>query len=310
MEVEMSKLKGICLAGGRGTRLHPLTRAVSKQLLPVHDKPMVYYPLSILMMAGIREILIISTPEDLPSFERLLGDGSRFGVQFSYAEQPQPDGLAQAYIIGADFVHGGPSCLVLGDNILYGAGLTELLRESASQERGATIFGYRVEDPESYGVVEFDEQGRAISLEEKPEHPKSSYAVPGLYFYDDRAPEFAASLKPSARGELEITDLNKCYLERGELCVKIFGRGTTWLDAGTSRSLTGASQFVQIIEERQGLKIGCLEEIAWHNGWIDPETLSQQADDHGKSAYGNYLRALIRQDGPGPRSSMPFKGRE
>lgn len=284
--------KGICLAGGSGTRLHPLTKAISKQMLPVGDKPMVYYPLSLLLMAGIREILLISTPQDLPMFKRLLGQGDDFGVRLAYAEQPRPEGLAQAFIIAEDFLAGQPSCLVLGDNILYGTGLVDSLRKTNADEEGATIFGYQVEHPSQYGVVEFDGSGTVLSIAEKPEHPKSRYAIPGIYFYDARAPEFARSLKPSTRGELEITDLNRCYLERGELRVNLLGRGNAWLDAGTSRNLVEASLFVQTIEHRQGLKIGCLEEIAWRNGWIDERKLAEIGQSMGKSSYGTYLRKL------------------
>jgi len=288
-------MKGICLAGGSGTRLHPLTGAVSKQLLPVYDKPMVYYPLSVLMMAGVRDILLISTPHDLPLFQRLLGDGSHFGARMSYAAQPKPEGLAQAYIIGAEFVAGEPSCLVLGDNIFYGGGFRASIEKAATLNEGARIFGYRVDDARRYGVVEVDKDGKALSLEEKPERPKSPYAVPGLYCYDGRAPALAAQLKPSDRGELEITDLNRCYLEQGELQVILLGRGIAWLDTGTNRDLMAASQFVQAIEERQGLKIACLEEIAWRNGWISDADLQQQADAMGKSAYGAYLRNVAAQ---------------
>ncbi len=286
-------MKGIVLAGGAGTRLHPLTRAVSKQLLPVYDKPMVYYPLSTLMLAGIREVLLVSTPSDLPSFQRLLGDGSRLGMSFSYAEQPNPEGIAQAFLIGAEFVAGGPSCLVLGDNIFYGYGMTGVLREAAALKEGALIFGYYVNEPERYGVVGFDANGIAVSLEEKPGHPKSQYAVPGLYFYDEHVLDHVRSLEPSGRGELEITDLNRQYLEQGELRVKLLGRGIAWLDTGTNRSLVEAGQFVQAIEERQGLKIACLEEIAWRQGWIAPEQVEAEADSMGKSAYATYLRDLL-----------------
>lgn len=289
-------MKGIVLAGGAGTRLHPLTRAVSKQLLPIYDKPMLYYPLSTLMLAGIREILVISTPSDLPSFQRLLGDGSRLGMSFSYAEQPNPEGIAQAFLIGAEFVAGGPSCLVLGDNIFYGYGMTGVLREAAALKEGALIFGYYVNEPQRYGVVGFDAAGMAISLEEKPEHPKSQYAVPGLYFYDEQVLDHVRGLKPSGRGELEITDLNRLYLEQGKLRVRLLGRGIAWLDTGTNRSLVEAGQFVQAIEERQGLKIACLEEIAWRQGWIAPEQVEAEADSMGKSAYATYLRELLSRD--------------
>ncbi len=290
-------MRGIVLAGGSGTRLHPVTRVVSKQLLPVYDKPMVYYPLSLLMLAGIREVLIISTPRDLPFYRELFGDGSRFGLALEYAEQPSPDGLAQAFIIGRDFVAGGPACLVLGDNILFGTGLSRLLRGCAQLTHGARIFGYEVRDPERYGVVEFDDGGRAISLEEKPKKPRSSYAVPGLYFYGPDVCDLAAALAPSARGELEITDLNRRYLERGELTVEVLSRGFAWLDAGTHRSLLDASNFVEAIEERQGLKIGCLQEIAWSNGWITLDTLRKEARDAGKGSYGTYLAAVVRAAG-------------
>ncbi len=286
-------MKGIILAGGAGTRLHPLTRVVSKQLLPIYDKPMIYYPLSILMLSGIREVMLISTPEDLPNFKRLLGDGSRWGMSLSYAEQPSPDGLAQAFIIGADFIGESPVCLVLGDNIFYGHGLTGLLRESAKMTEGAQIFGYYVSDPQRYGVVEFDSSGTAISLEEKPTQPKSHYAVPGLYYYGPEVVPMASALKPGARGELEITDLNRLFMEQKQLRVEVLGRGVAWLDTGTNRSLMEAGQFVQAIEERQGLKISCLEEIAWKQGWIGPEDVQREADSMGKSAYAEYLRQLL-----------------
>jgi glucose-1-phosphate thymidylyltransferase len=286
-------MKGIVLAGGAGTRLHPITRVVSKQLLPVYDKPMVYYPLSLLMLAGIREILIISTPRDLPAFRELLGDGNRFGVKLDYVEQARPEGLAQAFLLGREFLAGSPACLVLGDNILYGHGLSELLRHSAELTAGARIFGYYVRDPQRYGVVEFDGDGRALTLEEKPARPKSHFAVPGLYFYGPDVCDVAATLEPSARGELEITDLNRRYLERGELQVEVLGRGFAWLDAGTHRSLMEASSFIQAIEERQGLKVGCLQEISWHNGWISTEQLRREADAAGNSSYGNYLLDLV-----------------
>ena len=288
----MKKRKGIVLAGGSGTRLYPLTMAVSKQLMPVYDKPMVYYPISILMLAGIREILIISTPRDLPMFKELLGDGSRFGVSFSFAEQPSPDGLAQALIIAEEFLDGAPSALILGDNIFYSNELEQILGDADNRRNGATIFGYHVSDPTSYGVVEFDASGKAISLEEKPPKPKSNYAVPGLYFYDDQAPALAKVLKPSSRGELEITDLNRVYLEKDELAVEVMGRGTAWLDTGSHESLASATDFVKVIERRQGLKIACLEEIGFYKGWLNLGKLRQAADMHGSSTYGQYLSGL------------------
>jgi glucose-1-phosphate thymidylyltransferase len=283
-----SGLKGIVLAGGSGTRLHPMTLAISKQLLPIYDKPMIYYPLSALMLAGIREILVISTPHDLPHFRRLLGDGSAFGISLSYAEQPKPDGLAQAFVIGKDFIAGERAALVLGDNIFYGHGFQGLLARAAERDRGATIFAYQVRDPERFGVVEFDAAGRAISLEEKPARPKSHFAVPGIYFYDRDVVEIACNLKPSARGELEITDLNRVYLERGDLAVEPFGRGFAWLDTGTPDSLLQATSFVQTIQERQGLKVACLEEIAMHFGYLSPQDLVA-AGSRIKSDYGKYL---------------------
>ena len=292
-------MKGIVLAGGSGTRLHPVTRVISKQLRPVYDKPMVYYPLSLLMLAGIREVLVISTPRDLPSYRELLGDGGSFGMSFSYCVQPRPEGLAQAFLLGREFLDGSPACLVLGDNILHGHGLSGLLRRSAELADGALIFGYWVRDPQRYGVVELGPNGRALTLEEKPERPRSPYAVPGLYFYGPDVSEVAASLRPSARGELEITDLNRVYLERGSLRVELLGRGFAWLDAGTHRSLIEASNFIEAIEERQGLKIGCLEEIAWRNGWITTEELRAAAAEAGSSTYGSYLADILRDDGAG-----------
>ena len=287
-------MKGIVLAGGSGTRLNPITLAVSKQLLPVYDKPMVFYPLSVLMMAGIRDVLLVSTPQDLPLFRRLLGDGSAFGIKLSYAEQPRPEGLAQAFTIGRDFIAGKPCALVLGDNIFFGDGLQRLLRGAAAAVRGggAQIFGYRVSDPERYGVVEFDSAMNAVGIEEKPARPKSSWAVPGLYFYDSDVADFASRLKPSARGELEITDLNLEYMRRGKLKVATFGRGIAWLDTGTFGSLLEASNFVEAIQNRQGLKIACLEEIAWRNGWIGEETLRERGRAMAKNDYGRYLLAL------------------
>ena len=286
-------MKGIVVAGGSGTRLHPLTLATSKQLMPVYDKPMVYYPISVLMMAGIREILIISTPQDLPSFERLLGDGSRIGCRFEYCVQEVPNGLAQAFVLGADFIGNNKSALVLGDNIFYGSGLSRLLA-SHSDPEGGVVFAYHVNDPERYGVVEFDAEGRALSIEEKPAKPKSNYAVPGLYFYDENVVEIARNLQPSARGEYEITDINRHYLAQGRLKVQVLDRGTAWLDTGTFASLMQAGQFVQVIEERQGLKIGCIEEIAWRMGFIDDEGLRAVAQPLIKSGYGQYLLQLLR----------------
>jgi len=283
-------MKGIVLAGGSGTRLYPLTQVTSKQLLPVYDKPMVYYPLSVLMMAGIRDILLISTPQDLPNFRRLLGDGSQFGISLSYKEQPSPDGLAQAFLLGEEFIAGERCAMVLGDNIFYGAGLTRLLRQAGERETGATVFGYYVDDPERFGVVEFDAGGRAVSIEEKPRMPKSNYAVTGLYFYDGTVCEKAKTLRPSARGELEITDLNRLYLDEGTLSVITLGRGFAWLDTGTVEALYAAGEFVRVLETREGVQISALEEIAYRNGWIDRETLLRAADRYGKSLYGRHLR--------------------
>ena len=288
--------KGIILAGGAGTRLHPATLAISKQLLPVYDKPMIYYPLSTLMLAGLQEVLVISTPQDTPRFEQLLGDGSQWGMRIQYAVQAKPEGLAQAFLIGRDFLAGAPSALVLGDNIFYGHDLVPLMREAQAARDRATVFAYRVRDPERYGVVAFDAQGRATSIEEKPAQPKSHFAVTGLYFYDERVCDLAASLRPSARGELEITDLNRVYLEQGRLDVKTMGRGFAWLDTGTHESLLEASQFVQTLEQRQGLKVAAPEEVAWRNGWIDDDRLMSLARPLAKSRYGEYLLGLL-QDG-------------
>jgi glucose-1-phosphate thymidylyltransferase len=288
-------LKGIILAGGSGTRLHPVTQAISKQLLPIYDKPMIYYPLSALMLAGMREILIISTPSDTPRFEQMLGDGSKWGISLTYVVQPSPDGLAQAFLLGEEFLAGEGCCLVLGDNIFYGHDFALMLRDAAKREAGATVFAYPVHDPERYGVVEFDAQRRAISLEEKPAKPRSRYAVTGIYFYDRQVVEVAKSLKPSPRGELEITDVNRWYLERGQLTTEIMGRGMAWLDTGTHDSLLEASNFIQTIEKRQGLKVACPEEIAYRLGYIDAAELAEQADAIAKSSYGQYLRGLLNE---------------
>ncbi len=295
-DITTAVMKGIVLAGGSGTRLYPITKGVSKQLLPIYDKPMVYYPVSALMLAGIRDILIISTPQDLPGFRRLLGDGSDYGVRFEYAEQPSPDGLAQAFIIGADFVGDDAACLVLGDNIFHGSGFTGLLRQAvkdAEENAKATVFGYWVGDPERYGVAEFDADGNCLSIEEKPRVPKSNYAVVGLYFYPNKVLKVAREIKPSARAELEITSVNQAFLRDGELKVQVFGRGFAWLDTGTHQSLADATNFVRAIIERQGLQLSCIEEIAWHRGWIDDAQLAKLASGYGKSSYGTYLKGLI-----------------
>ena len=288
--------RGIILAGGAGTRLYPLTRSVSKQLLPVYDKPMIYYPLSVLMLTGIREVLLISTPRDLPMYRELLGDGGQWGLDISYAEQPKPEGLAQAFLIGRDFVAGRRCCLVLGDNIFYGHGLTGLLRAAAGRSEGATVFGYRVRDPERYGVAEFDGDGRVTRLVEKPKQPRSHYAITGLYFYDDRVSEIAEKLEPSPRGELEITDLNNRYLEQGQLHLEKLGRGTAWLDTGTHQALMQAANYIETIEARQGLKVSCPEEIAFHNGWIDAERLTELGEAMRHNGYGQYLLGLLEAE--------------
>ena len=289
-------MKGIILAGGSGTRLYPMTKAISKQLIPIYDKPMIYYPLSTLMLAEIRDVLIISTPEDTPKFQMLLGDGSQFGMNFSYKVQEVPNGLAQAFVLGEEFLNGDSACLVLGDNIFYGNGFTKLLRRAKKKEKGATIFGQFVRDPERYGVIEFDKDGKVLSLEEKPEHPKSNYAAVGLYFYDNKVVEYAKNLKPSRRGEYEITDLNKIYLEKGELDCELFGRGFAWLDTGTTKSLNDASNYVRTVEEILGIKISIPEEIAYKNGWIDKEALLKAAEEYKKTSYGEHLLRVANNE--------------
>ena len=291
--INASKRKGLVLAGGSGTRLYPCTIAVSKQLMPIYDKPMIYYPISLLMLAGIRDILIISTPQDTPLFQRLLGDGSEFGVNFEYEVQPRPEGLAQAFLIGEKFLNDSPAALVLGDNLFYGHSLVDTVKAADARQIGASVFGYPVSNPTAYGVVEFAEDGRVLSIEEKPDKPKSNYAIPGLYFYDSRVVEFAKQIKPSARGELEITDLNQAYLDREELNVELLGRGTAWLDTGTHNSLLDASEFVRVIEERQGLKMACLEAIAYEQGWINRSGVENRLEFLGKTSYANYLRSLL-----------------